>query len=329
MLISITRADGSGWAWAIPLQDQTLSCGIVVYQKCFFAKKKEAGLDGVAFYKEYLKLAPQINDMLSEASLSSEVKQASDWSYSASAYAGPHFRIVGDAGCFVDPYFSSGVHLALNSALAAAVSVQASRRGQCSELRAARFFATKVSEGYTRFLLLVMTVLRQLRMKNEQLISNDEEEGFDSAFAKIQPVIQGVADTETKDANIQDRAISSVSFGLDTLEVSAEKQRAVLEKIDEAQAYPETLENLTPEDEAILTAMVSRTFEKEKDEVSLANFTGDIIDGLSANLVHGDLGVVESKAEKPRLDSVPIAAGPNRNQMAELAQMSSSSKQTA
>jgi len=288
--------DGSGWAWAIPLHNGTLSCGIVARQDLFFAKKKASGLDGQEFYHEYLKLAPQINEMVSEAEVVSDIKQASDWSYSASAYAGPNFRIVGDAGCFVDPYFSSGVHLALTSAMAAAISVQAVRRGQCDERSAAKWHATKVAEGYTRFLLLVMTVLRQLRLKEAAVITSEAEEGFDMAFQAIQPVIQGVADTETENTRVQQKAAESVDFALGTFKITPEKERAVLDKIEKAQAQPETLEKLTPEEVHILDNLGSRAFHREKDELDLTAFTGDVIDGLSAKLVRGDLGLIRKPA---------------------------------
>ncbi|RYP63074.1 hypothetical protein DL770_009462 [Monosporascus sp. CRB-9-2] len=282
--------DGGGWVWAIPLHNGTLSVGVVARQDVFFATKKESGLDSKAFYKEYLKLAPQISEMLSEAEMGGEVKQAQDWSYSAAAYAGPHFRVVGDAGCFVDPYFSSGMHLAMVSGLSAATSIQASRRGQCSELDAAFWHTTKVSEGYTRFLLLVMSVQRQLRMKDAQILTTDEEDGFDIAFKKIQPVIQGVADTDTEDARVQKNAVQSVDFALNSFEITPEKQRAIIDKIDGSQ------ENLTPDEVNILKGIVGRTFETKHTQ-SLEHFTGDVINGLSAKVVHGDLGLVRQETK--------------------------------
>jgi flavin-dependent dehydrogenase len=285
--------DGSGWVWAIPLHNGTLSVGVVARQDIFFSKKKESGLDSQSFYKEYLKLVPQINELISEAEIVAPMKQASDWSYSANAYAGPHFRLIGDAGCFVDPYFSSGVHLALNSGLSAAVSIQAVRRGQCDELAAAKWHTTKVSEGYTRFLLLVMSVQRQLRMKETQILTTEEEEGFDMAFKEIQPVIQGVADTRSEDAEVQKHAIRSVDFALGSFDITPERQAAVIDKIDRAQDTPQILEKLTPDEVHILSNIVSRTFEKEKDELNLTNFTGDVIGGLAANMVRGQLGLVK------------------------------------
>lgn len=165
-----------------------MSIGIVARQDIFNAKKKAAGLPSEEFYRNSLKeLCPEISELVKDAQIVSGIKQAADWSYSASAYAGPHFRLAGDAGCFIDPYFSSGVHLAFVSGLSAALTVQAARKGQCSELAAAKWHSGKVTEGYTRFLLVVMTVLKQVRQQSRALLAKEEEEGFERAFNFIQP----------------------------------------------------------------------------------------------------------------------------------------------
>jgi flavin-dependent dehydrogenase len=164
--------------------------GVVMRQDIFFGKKKELGSSGsLDLYKECLKLAPQILALLEPAEIVADIKQASDWSYSASTYAGPNFRIAGDAGCFIDPYFSSGVHLAFASGLSAAVTIQALRKGQCDTYTAAKWHTTKVTEGYTRFLLVVITVLRQLRKQEQSLLGDKNETGFETAFKFIQPGI--------------------------------------------------------------------------------------------------------------------------------------------
>ncbi len=140
------------------------------------------------FYKECLKLSPDILGRLDEAEfVSTTIKTASDWSYSATTYAGPNFRLVGDAGCFIDPYFSSGVHLALAGGLSAAVTIQASLRGECSEFQAAKWHSHKVAESYSRFLLVVMTTMRQIRAGEELVLSDVDEDGFDRAMALFRP----------------------------------------------------------------------------------------------------------------------------------------------
>jgi len=59
-------------------------------------------------------------------------------------YSGDHFRIVGDAGAFVDPLFSSGVHAALTSGLSAALTILGSMKGQVTEAEAQAWHDTKV-----------------------------------------------------------------------------------------------------------------------------------------------------------------------------------------
>lgn len=124
--------------------------------------------------------------MLSGATLVSEVRSASDWSYSASSYASNNVRIVGDAGCFIDPFFSSGVHLAVSSALSAAATICASIKGQCSEQEAAEWHSKRVAKSYTRFLLVVLTALKQISLPDEAILSGTDEAGFRRAFDHFQ-----------------------------------------------------------------------------------------------------------------------------------------------
>ena len=108
-----------------------MSVGVVLRQDLSVARKRALGSPSPAeLYKHCLALAPDISARLAQAELiSPTIKTGSDWSYSASAYAGPNFRLVGDAGCFIDPYFSSGVHLALAGGLTAADNPSSSSGG--------------------------------------------------------------------------------------------------------------------------------------------------------------------------------------------------------
>jgi flavin-dependent dehydrogenase len=165
-----------------------MSVGVVMNQEKSIAKKKEMGSPSTKdFYLESLKLVPGIMNLIPNAKMVSDVKQASDFSYSASTYASPHLRIAGDAGCFIDPFFSSGVHLALASGLSAAVTICAAKRGDCNENTAVKWHSNKVADGYTRFLLIVLSVLKQIRDKDEPVLTDFNESGFDRAFAFFRP----------------------------------------------------------------------------------------------------------------------------------------------
>ena len=51
---------------------------------------------------------------------------------------------------FIDPFFSSGVHLACTGALSAAITIAASIRGTATEEQAQRWHTSKVGVSYTR-----------------------------------------------------------------------------------------------------------------------------------------------------------------------------------
>ena len=58
-------------------------------------------------YLEQLKLLPGVQDLLGNGTLvDGNVRSAGDYSYSPDSYSGDHFRLVGDAGAFIDPFFS-------------------------------------------------------------------------------------------------------------------------------------------------------------------------------------------------------------------------------
>ncbi|XP_006460852.1 hypothetical protein AGABI2DRAFT_221106 [Agaricus bisporus var. bisporus H97] len=201
--------DESGWAWFIPLHNGTTSIGIVVNQKVYNAKADalpSPPFDGAqipnpdassltARYLSNLNFTPGVVRLIGEGKLvEGSVKTASDFSYSAPAYAGPNYRIVGDAGAFIDPFFSSGVHLAMTSALSAAATICASIRGNCSEALAASWHTQRVATSYTRFQVVVLSAYKQIRSQADGILSDIDEDNYDRAFAFLRPVIQGASE---------------------------------------------------------------------------------------------------------------------------------------
>lgn len=181
--------DGSGWTWFIPLHDGTVSVGVVQNQDMATAKKRAMNSPSSReFYDSNVALCPGIHGLLQGAELVSEnIKSASDWSYSAPIYALPHARIVGDAGAFIDPYFSSGVHMAALGGISAAVTICASIRGDCTEKTAASWHTKKIAESYTRFFLVVSSATKQIRAQEDPVIQDLDEEGFQRAFDLFRP----------------------------------------------------------------------------------------------------------------------------------------------
>ncbi|TEB26483.1 FAD/NAD(P)-binding domain-containing protein [Coprinellus micaceus] len=192
--------DESGWAWFIPLQNGVVSIGVVMNQDIATKKKsgrraKNADFTLKDHYLEQLRLAPGVLDLLGNGALvDGNIKSAGDYSYSSDRYSGENFRIVGDAGAFIDPFFSSGVHLAILGGLTAALTIAAPLRGHCNETVASEFYSIKTATAYTRFLVVVMSVYRQIRNQSEDVLTDLNEDNFDRAFDILRPVIQGTAD---------------------------------------------------------------------------------------------------------------------------------------
>lgn len=127
-----------GWVWYIPLAGK-ISVGVVMHENDNTSLRREHGSTTRDHYMRALARSPGVMELLKDAQISEEVRMASDFSYSATSYAGPGWRLGGDAGAFIDPFFSSGVHLAFNGGLSAAISILASIRGDVTEEAAAAY----------------------------------------------------------------------------------------------------------------------------------------------------------------------------------------------
>ncbi|KAF4627991.1 hypothetical protein G7Y89_g10163 [Cudoniella acicularis] len=301
-------SDASGWAWFIPLHNGQWSVGVVRSQKVLTQKKRQSGLDSKAIYLDTLSNTPEILSLLAEAKLVSEVKSASDWSYNAAAYASPYVRIAGDAGCFVDPFFSSGFHSALNAGLSAATTICASIKGQVSEIAAATWHSKNVAESYSRFLLVVSSALKQIMEKDEPVIAEYDEKSFDRAFHHFRPVIQGSVDVSGNLSHAE--VMRTLNFCMGALASrNAPGKEALLENMrsltmsdpgdmtDEeySQAISEVETVLTAEQLDMLNSIRKRQVLLPDDIINLDSTGFDVIDGLSANLITGQLGLVEPK----------------------------------
>jgi len=88
---------------------------------------------------------------------------------------------------FIDPFFSSGVHLALTGALSAAGTIASSIHDTLTEEECAKWHNAKVSVAYTRFLLVVLGSYKQMKAQSVDVLSNVSEDNFDRAFDLIRP----------------------------------------------------------------------------------------------------------------------------------------------
>jgi flavin-dependent dehydrogenase len=101
-----------GWIWMIPLRDGVMSIGAVSLPE--HLKTRRGSLD--EFLLDTLHGLQEIKERMEGAELLMPAQATGNYTYLSSQMSGPGYLIVGDAFAFIDPVFSSGVYLAMDSA---------------------------------------------------------------------------------------------------------------------------------------------------------------------------------------------------------------------
>jgi flavin-dependent dehydrogenase len=149
----------NGWIWAIPLHDGTLSVGIVMHKDAFKEKNAHQTLEEI--YAEGLAENETVSGLIATGERMGELKVETDYSYASSNFAGPGYFMVGDAACFLDPLLSTGVHLAMLSAMLTAVSITATERGDVTAQEATDFYDSSYRCAYMRLLVFLTAFYHQ------------------------------------------------------------------------------------------------------------------------------------------------------------------------
>jgi flavin-dependent dehydrogenase len=110
-----------GWFWFIPLQGGKTSIGAVTWP--YYLKSRTKPLP--EFFKDTIAMCPQLMERLEGAELVSEIDATGNYSYECTHTRGANYLLLGDAFAFIDPVFSSGVMMAMNSAFVGADAVDA------------------------------------------------------------------------------------------------------------------------------------------------------------------------------------------------------------
>ena len=113
-----TYADGL--AWSVPLHNGLRNVTLLLDWHRG-ARIRQLGLR--QFYLSELRKVPYVSQFLERAQLAWPPRAFDASWYTASAFAGERFLLVGDAGLFIDPLSSEGVHKAMASAITGAAVV--------------------------------------------------------------------------------------------------------------------------------------------------------------------------------------------------------------
>lgn len=118
--IIIQTAGKKSWFWYIPLPNDVVSVGCTGALSYMFGGKR--GTPEEIFQQE-LERCPGLQRRLEGAEWPEKFHTTKDFSYMSTQSAGPGWLMIGDAFGFIDPVYSSGVFLALHSAMVAADAV--------------------------------------------------------------------------------------------------------------------------------------------------------------------------------------------------------------
>ncbi len=108
-----------GWFWWIPLAGGRTSVGCVMHARTV----REWGGTPEALYAEMIRRCRRVAEGLRGAGQLTPVHTEANFAYRNAPVVGDRFLAVGDAVAFVDPIFSGGVHIAMQSAELAAHAI--------------------------------------------------------------------------------------------------------------------------------------------------------------------------------------------------------------
>lgn len=114
------------WYWLIPFPNGRCSVGVVAPEDYF----SEDDSHVAAELQRALAESPDLSSLLTSAVFTDEIRNIRGYSCDVSTLWGQGFALLGNAGEFLDPVFSSGVTIAMKSASLAAPLVDRQLKGQ-------------------------------------------------------------------------------------------------------------------------------------------------------------------------------------------------------
>jgi flavin-dependent dehydrogenase len=138
------------WFWMIPLSETKMSVGVVMNIDDFkrLNKRPEEALD------DLLREQPEIWSRMTHSTRVSEVLAESDYSYRNRRLTGDRWLLAGDAAGFIDPMFSTGVFVAMETAEQAADAIAEALRDERRRAAAFKKYeqeTNRVMDLYLRF----------------------------------------------------------------------------------------------------------------------------------------------------------------------------------
>lgn len=142
----------NAWFWVIPISPSVTSVGVVAQK----GARSGGGEPLDAFFWKQARRSPWLESALGDCEAKGDYRLESDYCFSWEAFGKDRVLMAGDAASFIDPVFSSGVYLALESGHLAAKLIDAElerSRGQDSQ---------RIYKSYTRSMKKRIGIIRRL-----------------------------------------------------------------------------------------------------------------------------------------------------------------------
>lgn len=146
--IRLIAREDAGWFWLIPISDELMSVGVVLPKTLFVQMPAGTNEERLA---ATIADTPVVAELMKDAERVWPVRVEKDFSYSASTYAGERWILAGDAGSFLDPVFSTGVTIAMESGIEAAEELDRARKANDFSARAFAAFSRRQKWRYETF----------------------------------------------------------------------------------------------------------------------------------------------------------------------------------
>lgn len=145
ILITVHHQHKDVWFWLIPFAHGRCSFGVVA-RSDFFDQFSDDLDERLA---QILDSEPTLKKLLSNANFDTPAREISGYASNVSQLWGPGFALLGNAGEFLDPVFSSGVTIAMKSASLAASTLDRQLQGEEVDWEAE--YATPLRAGVDTF----------------------------------------------------------------------------------------------------------------------------------------------------------------------------------
>lgn len=270
-----------GWLWKIPLKDRVSSVGVVADRDIAATAIRARTVDG--WFDDVITSSEYTSSFLREAQPIGPCSATRDWSYEVQRFTGPRHCLIGDAACFIDPLFSTGVHLAIYSATIGAALATTTLKSPNLASLAAEAFERQYRQHYGHFRELARLFYGSNRSVDSYFwrarqITGESEYSPRAAFVRA---VSGQANTGYERTTLFHGVLpDTFTNALQDVESRRHQRRTELQQLSESSVLA-IQDGLNIEDVALFSGEsfeVGQVIRREGlDDIPVSSFVADVV----------------------------------------------------